>query len=131
MTQRDSVTIGDTIAVNILGRNITARISSLREIEWESLAINFVMVFSPGLLESAPQSAIATVKAATPEAEDALERAVTDRFANVSAIRVKEALETVGGLIADIAMALRATAAVALVSGVLVLAGAVAAARAP
>src|SRR3546814_8776333 len=59
--------------------------------------------------------------------EDALEIAVTDRFVNVSSIRVKEALEQVGALIAQIAIAVRAIAAVALVAGVLVLAGAVAA----
>src|SRR5690606_16885692 len=39
--------LGDTVTVNVLGRNITARIASLREVKWESLAINFVMVFSP------------------------------------------------------------------------------------
>ncbi len=117
---------GDRIAINLLGRDIEVEIANLRVIEWGHLGINFVMIFSPGLLESAPQTHIAAVKV-DPAAEDALERAVTDRFANVSAIRVKEVLEAVGGLISDIAMALRATAAVALVSGVLVLAGAIAA----
>src|SRR3546814_11339831 len=78
------------------------------------------------LLEQAPQSHIATVKADA-ETEDALEIAVTDRFVNVSSIRVKEALEQVAALIVQIAVAVRAIAAVALVAGVLVLAGAVAA----
>jgi putative ABC transport system permease protein len=118
---------GDSLTINILGRSVEVEIANLRLIDWSNLTINFVMVFSPGLLESAPQSQIATVKASSPDAEDAVERAVTERFANVSAIRVKEALEAVGALIADIAIALRATAAVALVSGVLVLAGAIAA----
>src|SRR3546814_2988474 len=84
------------------------------------------MIFSTGLLEQAPQSHIATVKADA-ETEDALEIAVTDRFVNVSSIRVKEALEQVAALIVQIAVAVRAIAAVALVAGVLVLAGAVAA----
>jgi putative ABC transport system permease protein len=118
---------GDSLTINILGRNVEVTIANLRVIDWSNLTINFVMVFSPGLLEQAPQSQIATVKADSPDAEDEVERAVTENFANVSSIRVKEALEAVGELIADIAMALRATAAVALVSGVLVLAGAIAA----
>jgi len=100
--------------------------ANLREVDWASLSMNFVMIFSPGLLERAPQSHIATVKADA-AAEDALEIAVTDRFINVSSIRVKEALEQVGELIGQIAIAVRAIAAVALVAGVLVLAGAVAA----
>jgi putative ABC transport system permease protein len=117
---------GDSLTVNILGRDIEVLIANLRRIDWSDLTINFVLVFSPGLLESAPQTQIATVKA-EPEAEDQVERAVTDRFANVSAIRVKEALRAVAELMAHIAAAVRATAAVALLAGVLVLAGTVAA----
>ncbi|MGE5766169.1 MAG: ABC transporter permease, partial [Bacteroidota bacterium] len=117
---------GDRLTINILGRDVEVTIANLREVDWSNLTINFVMIFSPGLLEQAPQSHIATVKA-NAETEDALEIAVTDRFVNVSSIRVKEALEQVGALIAQIAIAVRAIAAVALVAGVLVLAGAVAA----
>ncbi|MGF1610759.1 MAG: FtsX-like permease family protein [Kiloniellales bacterium] len=84
------------------------------------------MVLSPGLLEQAPQTHLATLKA-TPEAEDRVEIAVTDRFANVSAIRVKEALEGFAELIGQVAIAVRVTASVALLAGVLVLAGAIAA----
>ncbi|MEO3427948.1 FtsX-like permease family protein [Pelagibius sp. CAU 1746] len=117
---------GDTLTINILGRDVEVTIANLREVDWARLSMNFVMIFSPGLLERAPQSHIATVKAEA-AAEDALEIAVTDRFINVSSIRVKEALEQVGELIGQIAVAVRAIAAVALVAGVLVLAGAVAA----
>jgi len=117
---------GDRLTVNILGRDVEVTIANLRVIDWSNLTINFVLVFSPGLLERAPQTQIATVKA-DPEAEALVERAVTDRFANVSAIRVKEALRAVAELMAHIAAAVRATASVALLAGVLVLAGAVAA----
>jgi len=116
--------VGDTLSVNVLGREITATIANLREFDWLTLSINFVMVFSPGLLEGAPQTHLATVHA-TPAAELPLERAVTDRFANISAIRVKEALETVNRLLAGIGLAVRATAAITLLAGFLVLAGAI------
>jgi putative ABC transport system permease protein len=118
--------IGDTITVNVLGREVTATIANLREIDWTSLGINFVLVFSPGILDGAPQMDIATAR--TPPGEEAaLERAVTDRFPNVSAIAVKDALAAVSGIISAIAVALRAVAAVTLAAGTLVLAGAVAA----
>ena len=117
---------GDRLTINILGRDVEVTIANLREVDWASLSMNFVIIFSPGLLEQAPQSHIATVKA-DPEVENALEIAVTDRFVNVSSIRVKEALEQVGDLLSQLAVAVRAIAAVALVAGVLVLAGAVAA----
>ena len=48
--------IGDPIVVNVLGRNVTAKLTSLREIKWENLAINFVMVFTPDTLKGAPHN---------------------------------------------------------------------------
>lgn len=118
--------VGDTLTVNVLGREITATIANLREIDWTSLGINFTIVMAPGLLEGAPQTFIATARTA-PADEAALERAVTDRFPNVSAIAVKDALATFAGIIAAIGAAMRTTAAVTLLAGALVLAGAIAA----
>jgi len=118
--------IGDDITVNVLGRNMTARIANLRTVDWQSLGINFVLVFSPGILDGAPQMHIATARV-PPNEETALERAVTDRFPNVSAIPVKDALAALSQIIGAIATALRATAAITLIAGTLVLAGAVAA----
>ena len=114
------------ITVNVLGRDITATIANLREIDWTSLGINFVIVFSPGTLEAAPQTHIATART-PPGGEAALERAVTDRFPNVSAIPVKDALTALSEIVSAIGTALRATAAITLAAGTLVLAGAVAA----
>src|SRR3546814_17706581 len=68
---------------------VTATIANLREIDWNSFGINFIMMFAPGMLEAAPQTHIATVRADA-ETERALERAIAERFPNVSAIRVEE-----------------------------------------
>jgi putative ABC transport system permease protein len=117
---------GDRLTINLLGRNIEVEIANLREIDWQGLTINFVMIFSPGLLEAAPQTHIATVKVAEDQ-ETPLELALTDAFPNVSSVRVKEALTAVAQLLNTIATAVSATAAITLLSGLLVLAGAVAA----
>jgi putative ABC transport system permease protein len=118
--------IGDTLTVNVLGREVTAEIANLREIDWTSLGINFIMIFSPGMIQNAPQMHLATAYL-DPEREVALERAVTDAFPNVSAIRVKEVLEGVEKILRDLSTAVTAIAAIAIAAGVLVLAGAVAA----
>lgn len=117
---------GDRLSINLLGREVEVEIANLRVIDWAQLSINFVMVFSPGLLEAAPQTYIATLRADA-GAEDAIERAVTDRFANVSSIRVKDVLLMVTVMLGHVAAALRVAGAVALAAGILVLAGAVAA----
>ena len=118
--------IGDTLSVNVLGKTVSARIANLRVIDWTSLGINFVMVFSPGLLERAPQSQIATVQI-DPGQELALERAVADAFPNVTAIRVKEVLEDVNEVLSNLGVAVRGIAAVAILAGILVLGGSIAA----
>src|SRR5690606_14486005 len=55
------LSIDDTVTVNVLGRNLTATIANLREVQWESLGINFVMVFSPNTFAGAPHAWLATL----------------------------------------------------------------------
>lgn len=118
--------IGDSITVNVMGREITAEIANLREIDWSSLAINFVIVFDHNTLAAAPHSHLATAKAEK-EAETKLFRAITSDFPSISVVRMKEALQTVSKILEQLSSAVTATASITLVAGVLVLAGAFAA----
>jgi putative ABC transport system permease protein len=118
--------VGDTLSVNLLGREITAVIANLRSIDWERLGINFAMVFAPGTLEHAPQTRLAAVYLPQAEEEN-LARAVTERFPNISAIHVREALAALDRIISMIGDAVRLTALVTLAAGILVLGGALAA----
>ncbi|MBV8911970.1 MAG: FtsX-like permease family protein [Acetobacteraceae bacterium] len=120
------VGIGSVIRVNVLGRDIDLKIASLRDVAWRTLGINFTMVASPGLLERAPHTHIATVRT-EPSSEGAILRAVTDALPNVSGIRVADVLGAVADLVGKIAAALAATGSITLAAGALVLAGAVAA----
>lgn len=117
---------GDRLTVNILGRDIEAEVGLVRDLDFRSMTINFTLVFSPGVLEAAPQTYVATVRA-TPEAEARLQRQVATDFANITAVRVKDALDTINGILGNIGLAVRITAGVTLLAGTLVLAGAVAA----
>ncbi len=120
------VGIGDVIRVNVLGRDMDLRIASLRDIAWRTLALNFTMVASPGLLQHAPHTHIATVRVAGPE-QGSLLRAVTDALPNVTGIRVEDVLAAVAALLDQVAAALAATGSLTLIAGALVLVGAVAA----
>ncbi len=115
--------VGDTITVNVLGRDIEAKIASLRRIEWQTLSINFVFVFSPGLLDKAPHTYLATVKA-TPEAEERIFKDVTDRFPNVTVVRIRDAIETASEVLGNIGLAVRLIGLLSILAGILVLAGA-------
>ncbi len=124
--------VGDTLTVNVLGRNITARIANLRAVDWQNLGINFVLVFSPGAFAGAPHSDIATLTFAdggTPAEETGLMKALAKAFPSVSAVRVKDALETVDHLIGNLLLGLRSASAVTLIAAALVLGGALAASQ--
>lgn len=124
--------VGDTVTVNVLGRGITARIANLREVKWERLGINFVMVFSPSTFAGAPHTVLATL--AFPDGGDtarevALLRAVAARFPAITTVRVKETLEEAQRMLDNLSLGIRAASLVTLITSVLVLAGALAAGR--
>ena len=118
--------LGDTLSINVLGREFTAEVASFRQVDWTAFDINFVVIFSPGVLEGAPQTQLATAHA-TPEAEPVLERAVTERFANITAISIRAIIEALDELMGRIGVAIQAVAGLTVAAGLLVLAGATAA----
>ena len=124
--------LGDKITFNVLGRNVTAKLANFRTVEWESLNINFVMIFSPNTSEAAPYNILATLSwpNSDPAGEAEVVRAVAAEFPTVTSVRVKDALETVNHLLNQVFTAVRAAGSLTLISGVLVLAGALSTVRA-
>lgn len=121
--------LGDTVTVNVLGRNITAKIASFRQVQWETLAMNFVMVFSPNTFAGAPATWLATLTIPDGQknlAPDVL-RQVTKTWPAVTTVSVTDALNVANDLIGQLATAIRAAASIALAASVLVLGGALAA----
>ncbi|WP_244287939.1 ABC transporter permease [Labrenzia sp. 011] len=122
--------IGDKISVNVLGREMTAEIANFRDVEWQSLAINFVMVFSPNTFAGAPHAHLMTLgwdRDVPQETELELLKTVSNAFPTVTAIRVKDAISQVNDLVAQLAWAIRGASSITLIASILVLAGALAA----
>ena len=124
--------VGDAIVVNVLGRNVTATIANLRQVDWRSFGINFVLVFSPNTFRGAPHTELATISFPTDIGEPrelALLKSVNDAFPTVTSLRVREALEAAREMVDKLAGAVRAAASIAVVASILVLAGALSAGR--
>lgn len=122
--------LGDSITVNVLGRDVTAKIANLRQVDWESLAINFVMVFSPSAFTGAPFTVLTTLAypgQADPALEANLMRDAGKAFPAVTAVRVREALDRISSILGQLMLAIRFASSIALAASVLVLAGALAA----
>jgi putative ABC transport system permease protein len=121
--------IGDEIVVNVLGRDISAKIGNTRTVDWQGLGINFVLVFSPNAFRGAPHTHIATLTEAHPDAasDAGIVKSVANAFPTVTSVRVREALETIGSVVTNLVLAIRGASAITLISAVLVLGGALAA----
>jgi putative ABC transport system permease protein len=122
--------LGDQVVVNVLGRNLTATVANLRALDWQSLGINFVMVFSPNSLRGAPHTHIATLTypgGSTTEEEVALLKALADAFPAITTVRVREAVDAFGSILTNLTRAIRGASGLTLVVAVLVLGGALAA----
>ena len=118
--------IGDKITINALGREVEAELANLRKVNWRSLGINFVMVFSPNTLKAAPHSHIVTVTMNGGD-EGALLNTMASTYPSVTAVRVKDALATISELLGKMLTAVRGANIITLLTGILVLAGALAA----
>tara|TARA_B100000686_G_scaffold354979_1_gene468661 strand:+ start:4143 stop:6662 length:2520 start_codon:yes stop_codon:yes gene_type:complete len=118
--------LNDTITLNVLGRNIKARIVNFRKINWRTLGMNFIFIFSPSPLQFAPQTLLATVHT-DPDSEERIEEVISSYFPNVTSIRVRDVLETVQTFLEKTGFAIKLIAAAAILGGIIVLAGAIAA----
>jgi putative ABC transport system permease protein len=122
--------VGDEIVVNVLGRNISATIANLRQVEWRTLGINFVMVFSPNTFAGAPHTHLATAtfpSGADVAREATILREAAKTFPAITSVRVKDALQAVNDIVAQLVTAIRGASSIALAASLFVLAGALAA----
>jgi putative ABC transport system permease protein len=126
--ERFQINVGDTVRFDILGRVINARVTSIREVDWkDSRHGGFMFVFRPGPLDEAPQTFIAPLRG--PSALDArgkLQHDLVQQFPNVSVIDFHEILETVRDVMSKVTLAITVVGGLVLLSGGLILVGAVA-----
>lgn len=118
--------LGDSMTVNILGRDITGTVTSFRDVDFSTAGMGFVLVMNEAALAGAPHSFIATVYAEK-QAEAAILRDITSANPNITAISVRDAIDNVSNILGSIAAATSYGAAATLLTGFLVLIGAAAA----
>jgi putative ABC transport system permease protein len=123
------VGVGDDITISLLGVEVSAKIASLRSVEWDNFGLNYVLVFSPGSLDAAPHNMVATLT--VPDAAEAkLAKLLPLAFPSASLIEVGEVVSQVTALLKQMAQAIAAAASIAIFAGIAVLVGAIAASRA-
>jgi putative ABC transport system permease protein len=120
--------IGSSVELEIQGVTLKARISSIRKVEWGNFSTNFYMIVSPGALDGAPFTYVATVR--VPPAEEAsLQRAVVAAFPNVTAVNIGDVLDSFARILDRLSLAVRAVALFCILAGALVMATTLSATR--
>ncbi len=130
LAQALNLKIGDELTIGLLGVERTARIASLRRIDWDSMGFNYVLVFSPNAIEDAPHNLAATINLPKGAAKGELLRSLVRVFPASSVIEVGGVLTQARDLLRQVSLAILAAASVAVLAGIAVLLGAIAAARA-
>ncbi|MBA4307128.1 MAG: ABC transporter permease [Sphingopyxis sp.] len=120
--------VGDSMTISLLGVEVPAKIASLRTVKWDNFGLNYVLVFSPGSLDAAPHNMVATVTVKK-DAEKVLAKSLPPAFPSSSLIEVGEVTAQITTLLKQMAQAIAAAASIAILAGIAVLVGAIAAAR--
>ena len=115
--------IGDTMSINLAGRSISVTISNFREIDWREGGLNFRLLFSPGVIESAPQTVMGSIDVVD-GAASAVESRLSKAFPTLSFLPVGDALARIESILSSLANAVALVGSLAVISGMLVLAGA-------
>ena len=127
LQRRFAIQIGDEMRFDVLGRIVTARVTSFREVDFRDFRSGgFMIVFRPGTFENAPHTYIASLEAPRdPKTRALLQRAVVNGYPNVSVIDLREVLDTIQNVVNNVTLAVTVVGGLVLFSGSLILIGAV------
>lgn len=124
-----NLSVGDSLTFDVQGVPVQAYVGSIREVDFQRVQPNFFMLFPAGVLESAPQIFVTVTRAANQEASSSIQQAVVQKYPNVSAIDVSRILETINQFVDKISFAIQFMALFSIITGLIVLASAVATSR--
>lgn len=124
-----SVTLGDTITWDVQGLPVPTVITSMREVNWARFEPNFFVVFQPGVLEQAPQTSLLLTRVEDPALRGTFQRVLVERFSNLTAVDISTVQAAVERLVGQVTVAIRFMALFSLLTGAVVLGGAVATSR--
>jgi putative ABC transport system permease protein len=127
LRSRFQIQLGDEMRFDVLGRIVTARVVSFREVDFRDFrAGGFMIVFRPGPFDTAPHTYIAAVRGARePGARARMQGLLVASYPNVSVIDLREVLDTITGIVSNVTLAVTVVGGLVLLSGSLILVGAV------
>ncbi|HWO14933.1 MAG TPA: FtsX-like permease family protein, partial [Polyangiaceae bacterium] len=123
------VELGDTLTLDIQGLPLDARVTSFREIRWQALRPNAMILLSPGEIEAAPAMYVASARVADQDTRQALQAELVALHGNLTVIDAAEAAQTILMILDRVSVVFKVLGLLALVAGAVILAGAIASGR--
>ncbi len=119
--------VGDTMTFNVQGRQMTARVANIRQVDWRNARTGFLIVFRPGPIDRAPAKFISAIKGPVDSTRRAqLQRDLIDKYPNVSVVDVRDIIEIARGIIRNVSLAVSFVGGFVFLSGLLILIGSIA-----
>ncbi|WPP52334.1 ABC transporter permease [Catalinimonas niigatensis] len=119
------VEIGDKVSFNVQGAIIDTYVGSIREVDWQRMQTNFLVVFPEGVLERAPKFHVLITRVDSDQQAASFQQAVVRQFPNVSVIDLQLILQTIDAIIAKVSFVIRFMAFFSIITGIIVLIGSV------
>ncbi|MBO0799521.1 MAG: FtsX-like permease family protein, partial [Blastocatellia bacterium] len=122
-----NLNLGDLVTFSIQGRKVTARVSSIRRVDWRNARTGFLVVFRPGVLDDAPTVYLSAIKGPTEVAQRSkFQLELVERYPNISVVDVQDIIQTAREIISNIMLAVSFVGGFVLLSGLLILVGSIA-----
>lgn len=129
VAQELGVSVGDAIVWNVQGTLIPTVVASIRTVDWARFEPNFFVVFQPGVLEQAPHTWVLLARVPRPEARGLLSRRIAERYPNITSLDLSLIQGAIAALLGKVTVAIRFMALFSLLTGLVVLVGAIATSR--
>ncbi|WP_460671342.1 ABC transporter permease [Larkinella ripae] len=123
--ERMKLKLGDTLTFNVQGALIPTIVGGTREVDWNRVQTNFLIVFPTGLLEQAPQFHVLMTRVDNTQQSARFQRDLVLRYPNVSAIDLGLVLKTIDEVLEKVSFVIRFMALFSIITGLLVLSSSV------
>jgi putative ABC transport system permease protein len=129
LAQSLNIALGDTLTLDIQGIPLDAKVTSFRDIRWQALRPNAMILLSPGEIEAAPKMFVASARVLKARGREAVQQALVERFPNLTVVDAAEAAQTVLLILSRISSVFAVLGLLAVITGAIIVGGAIAAGR--
>ncbi|MGK0290356.1 MAG: putative ABC transport system permease protein, partial [bacterium] len=118
--KRFKLKLGDTLSFDVQGISIQGKIVNFRSVRWNSFQPNFFILFQTGVLESAPQTFLASIAKVKKSRKGALQNGIVKQFPNVSMVDVSKIVDKLLDIAGRMSWAIQSMAYLSIVAGLVV-----------